>query len=251
MAPMTVCNRAHIERPLGNRLGVGVRGADPSWRHKVSDTDSFIDEVSEEVRRDRLFKLMKKYGWIAIALVLLLVGGAAFNEWRKSQAQARAEALGDAVMAAFQDADATKRAAALADISGEGAQGAVVALLAAGEDLRADQRDAAIAALEKIAAETTLEDTYRQLAELKLILLQGDTVPAAERLARLKPLAVPGAPYRLLAEEQMAIAEISSGDTAGALTRLQGILDDTEVTAGLRRRASQLIVALGGELNPA
>ena len=51
----------------------------------MSDTDSFIEEVSEEVRRDRLFKLMKRYGWIAILAVLLLVGGAAFNEVRKAR----------------------------------------------------------------------------------------------------------------------------------------------------------------------
>ncbi len=217
----------------------------------MSDTDSFIDEVSEEVRRDRLFKLMKRYGWIPIALVLLLVGGAAYNEWQKSQAQARAEALGDSILAAFQNQDAEKRAAALAAVQADGVQGALVALLGAGEDVRADKRDAAIAALEKVAADATLDQTYRQLAELKLILLQGDTVPAAERMSRLEPLAAPGAPYRLLAEEQMAIAEISAGDTAAALTRLQAILDDTEVTTGLRRRASQLIVALGGDLSPA
>ena len=38
----------------------------------MSDTDSFIDEVSEEVRRDKLFGYIRKYGWIAITSVLLL-----------------------------------------------------------------------------------------------------------------------------------------------------------------------------------
>jgi len=40
----------------------------------VSDTDSFIEEVSEEVRRDRLFKIFKKYAWVAVLVVVLLVG---------------------------------------------------------------------------------------------------------------------------------------------------------------------------------
>ena len=56
----------------------------------MSDTDSFIDEVTEEVRRDRLFGLMKRYGWIAALAVLLIVGGAAWNEWRKAQDRAAA-----------------------------------------------------------------------------------------------------------------------------------------------------------------
>ena len=58
----------------------------------MSDTDSFIDEVTEEVRRDRMFNLLRRYGWIAVVAVLLLVGGAAWNEWRLSQQRTQSEA---------------------------------------------------------------------------------------------------------------------------------------------------------------
>jgi hypothetical protein len=96
----------------------------------MSDTDSFIEEVSEEVRRDRMFDLFRRYGWIAVAAVLLLVGGAAWNEWSRSQQQTRAEALGDAVVAALQLEDAAQRAAALQDIQSQTADGqAMVQLL--------------------------------------------------------------------------------------------------------------------------
>ena len=61
----------------------------------MSDTDSFIEEVSDEVRRDRLFKIFKKYAWVAVLIVVLLVGGAAFNEYRKISDQKRAANLGD------------------------------------------------------------------------------------------------------------------------------------------------------------
>ena len=44
-------------------------------RSAVSDTDSFIDEVSEEIRREKLFKTFRKYGWIGVALVVIVVGG--------------------------------------------------------------------------------------------------------------------------------------------------------------------------------
>ena len=58
----------------------------------------------------------------------------------------------------------------------------------------------------------------------------------------------PGHPMRLLASEQLALIEIEIGNRDAALERLQAILADAEATQGLRRRASQLIVALGGEL---
>jgi len=66
----------------------------------VSNTDSFIDEVTEEVRRDRLFALMRRYGWIAVLAILLLVGGAAWNEWRKAREASLAQAAGDALATA-------------------------------------------------------------------------------------------------------------------------------------------------------
>ncbi len=36
----------------------------------MSNNDSFIDEVNEEVRRDKLYALFRKYGWIGVVAVL-------------------------------------------------------------------------------------------------------------------------------------------------------------------------------------
>ena len=66
----------------------------------MSDTDSFIDEVTEEVRRDRLYAMMKRYGWIAVLIVILIVGGTAYREFSRAQAETRAQAFGDAIMTA-------------------------------------------------------------------------------------------------------------------------------------------------------
>jgi len=217
----------------------------------VSDTDSFIEEVGEEVRRDKLFKLMRKYGWIAILLVLLMVGGAAFNEYRKARAISEAQAFGDAILAALQADDPAARAAELDAIDASGTSAGILSFVSAGVKAGTDDRKSAIGQLQAVAQDTTMPEVYRHLAELKLILLQGDDLPVAERMARLEPLMVAGAPFRLLAEEQMAMILIADGDVEAGLSRLQSILADGDVTAGLRRRASQLIVALGGELQPA
>ena len=61
----------------------------------MSLNESFIQEVSDEVRRDRLFNLFRKYGWIGVCLILLLVGGAGINEWRKNKERVTAEQNGD------------------------------------------------------------------------------------------------------------------------------------------------------------
>lgn len=217
----------------------------------MSETDSFIEEVTEEVRRDQLFKFIRKYGWIGITVIVLIIGGAAVNEWQKARARAAAEAFGDAIIAATQASDAAARLDALDKIPATGDKRAILAFLKAAEQTNNGDLAAARETLQKIADDGSVDEIYRQLASLKLVIVAAPDLAPDERLSRLQPLARPGAPFRLLAEEQMALAEVAKGDKAAAIKRLQDILADTEATRGLRQRASQLIVALGGKLAPA
>jgi hypothetical protein len=218
----------------------------------VSETDSFIDEVTEEVRRDKLFAVFRKYGWIGIAAVILIVGGAAWVEWQKVRTRTSAEAFGDAVIAAMDTEDPAARVAALDAISTGGggepaARRAVTQFLAADEALKAGDRAGALNRLEALAAEPGLPDDYRQLARLKAVILAGASMDAAARDAALAELAQPGAPFRALAMEQQAVALTADGKTDEALALARQVLQEPDATPGLQRRVTQLIVALGGD----
>lgn len=210
----------------------------------MSSTDSFIDEVTEEVRRDKLYARLRKYGWIGVLAVVLIVGGAAVNEWLKARERAEAQAAGDAILEAVTAGDPEARIAALDAVGAEGDRGALINLIAAAE---AEDTELAAARLGEIAGDAALPALYRDLATLKRAMLPGSPVPAEERKADLAPLAQPGAPFRVLAEEQIALAEIELGQTDAAVTRLTALLADQDASGPLRERASQLIVALGGD----
>ncbi|WP_425098647.1 tetratricopeptide repeat protein [Tropicibacter sp. S64] len=216
----------------------------------MSDSDSFIDEVTEEVRRDKLFATMKKYGWIAVLGVVLIVGGTAWREYSAAQAQARAQGFGDAIMAALDESDPEPRIAALDEIATDqpGARAILDMLVAAEKGTEGDDA-AAVAQLQAVANDPAVPQIYRQIASYKALARGADVLSAEDRRAGLEALAVPGQPLRLLAEEQLALVDIEAGDREAALERLKNIALDAEATAGLRRRASQLIVALGGSLD--
>lgn len=211
----------------------------------MSSQDSFISEVTEEVRRDRLFRLMRQYGWIAVAFVVLVVGGASVFEWQKAQARAEAEAAGDALLNAQSEDAPEARAEILAALdSGSAGRNAIVRLFQAAAEIEAGMEGRALATLDAIADDTEVPSVYRDLAVLKSVMIS-DAAPE-ERMARLEPLTKPGNLFRLLAVEQRALAEIELGRTETAIETLNGILADAEMTESLRGRVSWLIVALGG-----
>lgn len=214
----------------------------------VSNNDSFIEEVTEEVRRDRLYSLFRRYGWIAAAVVVLLVGGAAFNEFRKARASASAQALGDGLIAALEADDVAEREATLESLTADGDAAALVELIRVERALEDGDRAGAAATLDALAGQQGLSPIYRDYAILAGVIASGADRDAAERIAALDPLTAPGAPFRLIAKEQQALIHAETGDTETAQAILRDIIADTDVTAGLRLRASQLIVALGGEL---
>ncbi len=213
----------------------------------MSDSDSFIEEVSEEVRRDRLYGYLRRYGWIAVLAILAIVGGASWNEYRKAQDIAQAEALGDAMLAALRQNDQAARAAAIAEVEAETATArAVLDMIAAAELAGAEDPATAVARLEAVAANTEVPQVYRDLAAFKALLVPGGS-DLDTRRAGFEAMDVPGHAFRMLASEQLALIDIETGETQAALDRLQAILIDAEVSPGLQQRALQVIVALGGE----
>lgn len=214
----------------------------------MSDTDSFIEEVNEEVRRDRLYQLLRRYGWIAVLAILLIVGGAAWSEYRKAQARAQAERLGDAMLAALSVEEATDRAETLAAIEpGAPESAAVLGLLTAAEQADAGDTEGAIDTLDALAIDAEVPAIYREIAKFKALSLPSGETSEADRRQALEAMAQPGGALRLLAAEQLALLDIDAGNPQGAIDRYQAILSDAEVSPDLQQRALQVIVALGGE----
>lgn len=210
----------------------------------MSNPDSFIDEVTEEVRRDRLFRLFRKYGWIGVVIILALVGGTAWTEWTKIRNEARAEAFGDALIDALDQGTPEERREALASVPADAGQKAILQLILASDP--AEDKAATLAALESVANDASLSTAYRDLAVLRRALVAGADLPLADRRAALEEIAGAGRPYRVLAEEQLGYLLVEEGRKDEAITALTALMQDQEASAALRARLGQVIMALGG-----
>jgi len=211
----------------------------------VSNPESFIDEVTEEVRRDRLFAAFRKYGWVGALIVLGVVGGTAYREWSAAREDARAQAFGDGVLAALEQSAPDARRTALAAIPTDGGQTALLRLLQSSDPT--ENRADTLAALDALASDTTQPQSYRDLAVLRRVIVAGAEMPLADRRAALEGIAPAGRAFRTLAQEQLAYLLIEDGKTDAAITALRALITDQEAPPGLRRRAEQMITALGGD----
>ena len=212
----------------------------------MSDTDSFLQEVSEELRRDRLYKNLRKYGWIAILLVIVIVGAATYREYLKSQAAMDAQLFGTSIIDALNEKNAVDRISKLQKINapGENAK-AILAMLLSAETNGNNSSGLENSTLSDITQSLSIDDHYRDLLNFKILLASAETMKLDERRTAFEALSKPGNPFRLLAEEQMVLIEIELGNTDKAIKKISQILLDAELTAGLRNRATQMMIALG------
>lgn len=212
----------------------------------MSDTDSFLQEVSEELRRDKLYRNIRKYGWVAILVVILIVGAATYREYLKSQAETEAELFGTSIIDALNEKNVADRILKLQKINapGENAK-AIVAMLLSAEPTGNESAPFEMRTLSEVIESLSIDAQYRDLLNFKILLGSSEIMGLDERMKAFEGLSRPGNPFRLLAEEQMALIELELGNNDNAIEIISQILLDAELTAGLRNRATQMLIALG------
>ena len=205
----------------------------------MSDTDGFIAEVTEDVRRDRLFRLFRRFGWIPAVLILILVGGTAYNEWSKSKAALLAQVRGDALLNALDITEDSARNVALNEIASKDVDYVIAKFIAAGADMESSANF-----LKEVIANVDQPDFIRDLARLKLTLIPGAKTNE-NRLKTLNDLSLPGGFYRNAAMEILVAYELELGNVDTALDLLQAHIQDADASRMQVQRMAELIVALG------
>jgi hypothetical protein len=212
----------------------------------VSDTDSFLQEVSEELRRDKLYRNMRKYGWIGLLLVAIIVGGAAYREYQKSQAAQIAQLFGSNIINALNEKNSKDRISKLQEIKAPSDNAkAVLTMLVSAEANNEEASRQDLSNLADVLEDLDVDAHYRDLLKFKILLGSAEKMALDERKSAFLKLSEPGNPFRLLAEEQLILIELEQGKIDSAIEKISQVLLDAEITVGLRNRATQMLIALG------
>jgi hypothetical protein len=210
-----------------------------------------FQEIDEDVRRDRLQHLWKRYGNYVVGAALLLVLATAavvgWREYRERQNQAQAQRFIAAMDQATRGEDAAAKEAFAKLAADAGASYATLARLQEAA-LLAKGGDAAGAAsiYERIAADSRVDQVFRDLA---VVMIVQDTIATGEpaKLTQLlAPLLNDKNPWRHSATELSALLAQRAGDQAKAKELYTKLADDLGAPQNMRARATEMLAIIGG-----
>ena len=211
-----------------------------------------FDEIEDDLRAERAQKLLKKYGWLLIVLVVAIVGGVAgwqFWNRHKTGQDAAAAASYVAIQSALEQQGAAKpdQIVALDRLANTAPQGYKTLARLREAGLKADAGDlpGAVGSWNRVAADPNADPLLRDLASLLATQRELDHGDPGQLEARLKPLAEPGNAWSAMAQEQLAMLDLRQGKVDEARNRLKALSFGIDSPSGVRARAAALLTGLG------
>lgn len=214
------------------------------------NSDAFIREVDEELRRDQIFTFWRRYGrLVAIVIGVGLTLFGAYLYWQHYQAQ-QAGLEGERMTNVIQQLSSDRVAAArpeldkLAASERDGYRAAARLALAAVALQENKIKDSA-KGFAAVAADPEVAQPLRDLALIRQTTVEFDELAPDTIVDRLKGLAVPGNPWFGSAGELVGAAHLRAGRAKEAAALFAAMGKDPLVPESIRSRSVQIASVLG------
>ncbi len=213
----------------------------------------FVSEVQEELRKDDYNRWLKKYGPFLFGLIVAIILGAAYLEWKKSSDAKVAEKMSLAYQQASEQA-ATNADGAIAEftaLSKTAPTGYAGLSLVRAAQLELDKGNilAAVTLLDQ--ANATFESPrHKQLAQMKIAYILAGQGDYENVITRMTPLIEKGQPYEYLARELLGFAANETGDLTTARKHFSYLETIPGVPDSIQARAKQNLMLMSKAVAP-
>lgn len=214
--------------------------------------DSFMREVEDELRSDKVSNFWTKYKYFVIGgAIAIVIGTAGYRFW-ESYSQKVAGVSGDQFLSAIELSNEGKHDEAIAQLEILGKEGvgqypALAKLRLASEYAKKDEQQKALEAFDAIANDTSFDEAMRNVARLRAGLLLVDNGTYDEVSDRLQSMSETGNSFRHSAREGLGLSAWKAKKYKDALVWFQAIVDDQGSPNGVRARAGVMLQLLAGK----
>ena len=217
----------------------------------MSDTNNtgLLREIDEELRQERYSQLWTRYGkYVIIGAIILVIGVAGYKGWEahtfNNKIQFSEEFYrGISEYQAENVVAAEKSFMHLIDGSNVGHSMLAKFRLAASLVKQGKTAQASENYL-TLAANTSIDKQYRELAKILSVLLDIDTGDPEEIRQRLLPMLSDNNPWRFSALQLSGLIETRSGDQMAAKKIFDRLISDPETPQAIKSRTQELITAI-------
>jgi hypothetical protein len=219
-------------------------------------SETFVKEVDENLRRDRINDFFKENGsWLIAGLILFLAacGGLIwYQQYRENRTEAQVEQLAQ-IYKAIAVGNTSKGPQQLDELSTSGSKAVRASALFTRAAFAVQENDnkLAIATYKKVRDDSSLPDAYRNAALVRETALEFDQLDPQQVIAQLAPIAKPGNPWFGSAGEMTALALIKAGKTKQAGQLFATLAKDKSVPESIRNRSIQISGSLGADASSA
>jgi hypothetical protein len=219
-------------------------------------SDTFVREVDENLRRDRIRDFFRENGaWLVFALILFLAacGGIIwYQQHREDRAAEHVEQLAQ-IYKDIGTGNTAKAPQQLDDLSNSSSKAVRASAMFTRAALALQQNDQklAISTYKTIADDSSFPDAYRNAALIRQTALEFDQLQPQDVISRLQPLTKAGDPWFGSAGEMTALALIKQGKNKEAGQLFAAIAKDKTVPDSIRNRAVQISGTLGVDASAA
>lgn len=212
--------------------------------------EAFLREVDEELRRDQLLQLWKRWGRLAIGVIVVALAGFAIMLFINSRAEQSAGRQGEEFDKALDSLKAGadgKAEASLKTLADSGKPGYRALAKLSQAAIYAEKKDTkrAVMLLAEIAGDSAQPRPVRDLARIRQTTIEYDSLKPEAVIERLKELAVPDSPWFGSAGELVANAYMQQGKRDLAAKLYAELARSEKVPDSIHQRAVQMASLLG------
>lgn len=219
-------------------------------RRKAAEDEALMREVDDAVRQGDMEDFGRRYGIPLLVVVVIAVvafGGYLFWQGRQDAARERNAETFTAALDQVEAGNLDAGSQALNELAADGDGIARFNALMMQAGIASQQGNTARAAelFGQVADDGDAPAVLRDVARIRRVAEQYDTMDKTAVVRNLGPLAKPGNPFFGSAGELVAMAHLDLGNRSEAGKLFAEIAKDDEVPDGLRSRARQMAGVLG------
>ena len=219
------------------------------------DSDAFIRDLKEEVRRERLTKLWNQYGTLLIgglaAFVLLIGGWQWYSAYTLDVTQKAGGRFEDAISLLENDEEEKKKNAVtlLENLTKDAptAYASLAKLRLAATHREAGETDKALPLYQAVADDSSADPMLRSFAKLQIAALKVDTGTWTDTQNRLNELAKESGPWRFTARELLGVAAFKHKQWKQAREAYSSLLTEASAPAAMKQRAQAALALITRE----